>query len=90
MVHIVVAVARTLQFAIRNSQFDILLTSDTVIRVENLGKKYIIGHQANGYRTLRDVLADSLAAPLGFAIRTSQFSGFWATLSVNEYEVNKC
>jgi len=37
--------------------------SDTVIRVEGLGKKYIIGHQSNGHRTLRDVLADSLSAP---------------------------
>nr|WP_199298920.1 ABC transporter ATP-binding protein [Trichocoleus sp. FACHB-46] len=35
--------------------------SDTVIRVENLGKKYIIGHQQQGrsrYTALRDVLAD--------------------------------
>nr|WP_290226434.1 ABC transporter ATP-binding protein [Trichocoleus desertorum] len=35
--------------------------SDTVIRVENLGKKYIIGHQTQGrsrYTALRDVLAD--------------------------------
>jgi lipopolysaccharide transport system ATP-binding protein len=35
--------------------------SDTVIRVENLGKKYIIGHQKQGrsrYTALRDVLAD--------------------------------
>jgi lipopolysaccharide transport system ATP-binding protein len=32
--------------------------SDTVIKAENLGKKYIIGHQAErgGYTTLRDVL----------------------------------
>src|SRR6266513_69431 len=35
--------------------------SDTVIRVENLGKKYIIGHQGNGHRTLRDVLADAVS-----------------------------
>jgi len=34
--------------------------SDTVINVENLGKKYIIGHQqAERYRTLRDVIADT-------------------------------
>ena len=34
--------------------------SDTVIRAENLGKKYIIGHQqegAYGYKTLRDAIA---------------------------------
>ena len=41
--------------------------SDTIISVENLGKKYIIGHQANGHRTLRDVLADSLSAPFRWA-----------------------
>jgi hypothetical protein len=45
--------------------------SDTVIRVENLGKKYIIGHQANGHRTLRDVLADSLSAPFRWLRRTT-------------------
>lgn len=32
--------------------------SDTVIRVENLGKKYIIGHQRRErYTTLRDMMA---------------------------------
>ncbi len=32
--------------------------SDVVIKAENLGKKYVIGHQANGrYLALRDVLA---------------------------------
>jgi lipopolysaccharide transport system ATP-binding protein len=32
--------------------------SDSVIRVENLGKKYIIGHQQQGgYKTLRDAIA---------------------------------
>lgn len=37
--------------------------SDTIIRVENLGKKYIIGHQQEGgahYVALRDVLADGV------------------------------
>ena len=37
--------------------------SDTVIQVENLGKKYIIGHQqpdrSSRYVALRDVLAES-------------------------------
>lgn len=33
--------------------------SDTVIRVENLGKKYVIGHQKQERHTaLRDVLAE--------------------------------
>jgi lipopolysaccharide transport system ATP-binding protein len=33
--------------------------SDTIIQVENLGKKYIIGHQQEGssrYELLRDVI----------------------------------
>ena len=40
--------------------------SDTVIQVENLGKKYIIGHQqpdrSSCYVALRDVLADGARA----------------------------
>ena len=37
--------------------------SDTVIRVENLGKKYIIGHQKQErYTSLRDVLANQASA----------------------------
>jgi lipopolysaccharide transport system ATP-binding protein len=33
--------------------------SDTVIEVENLSKKYIIGHQKQErYRLVRDVIAD--------------------------------
>ncbi|KAB8317524.1 ABC transporter ATP-binding protein [Tolypothrix campylonemoides VB511288] len=32
--------------------------SDTVIRVENLGKKYIINHQQERYTALRDVIAN--------------------------------
>ena len=35
-----------------------------VITVENLSKKYVIGRQPNGYRTLRDVLTESLAKPV--------------------------
>jgi lipopolysaccharide transport system ATP-binding protein len=34
--------------------------SDVMIRVENLGKKYVIGHQSEGganYDTLRDALS---------------------------------
>ena len=35
--------------------------SDTVIRVENLGKKYIIGHQKQErYTSLRDAIADKV------------------------------
>jgi lipopolysaccharide transport system ATP-binding protein len=35
--------------------------SNTVIRVENLGKKYIIGHQKQErYTSLRDVITDKV------------------------------
>jgi hypothetical protein len=35
--------------------------SETVIRVENLGKKYIIGHQKQErYTSLRDVITDKV------------------------------
>lgn len=45
--------------------------SDTVIQVENLGKKYVIGHQQQGnsrYVALRDVVADG-AKSLGRRLR---------------------
>ncbi|PYT09210.1 MAG: ABC transporter ATP-binding protein [Acidobacteria bacterium] len=52
---------------------------DRVIRVENISKKYIIGHRANGHRTLRDVLAGALSfRPL----RNSQSETFWALKDV--------
>ena len=35
--------------------------SDTIIRVENLGKKYLIKHQQHGsYTALRDVITDKV------------------------------
>jgi len=37
--------------------------SDTVIQVENLGKKYVIGHQRQErYTALQDVLAEKVRA----------------------------
>ena len=40
--------------------------SDVVIKAENLGKKYVIGHQAErgGYTALRDVLMQNARNPL--------------------------
>jgi len=46
--------------------------SDTVIRVESLGKRYIIGHQRNGSDGLRHVLQDKLTAPLRWARSKAQ------------------
>jgi lipopolysaccharide transport system ATP-binding protein len=37
--------------------------SDTVIKVENLSKKYRIGSAQSGYKTFRETLADAAKAP---------------------------
>ena len=65
--------------------------SDTIIRVEGLGKKYSLKHQQEGrqYKALRDVIADgakSLARPLLGKGRTTQHPSredFWALKDVN-------
>ena len=78
--------------------------SETVISVENLGKRYRIRHQAEGrarYSTLRDVLADktkSAARRLWSAVRPSSISplprsrasreDFWALKDVS-FEVRQ-
>ncbi|MDB9439700.1 Teichoic acids export ATP-binding protein TagH [Dolichospermum sp. UHCC 0315A] len=58
--------------------------SDTVIRVENLGKKYIIGHQQQErYTALRDVITNKVKS-LGSLINPKEkaenpaFEEFWA------------
>jgi lipopolysaccharide transport system ATP-binding protein len=71
--------------------------SETVIRVENLGKKYIIGHQSEGayqYTALRDVIAGGVKA-IGQKLRRptkplSQTSKeeFWALKDVS-FEVKR-
>lgn len=65
--------------------------SETVIRVENLGKKYIIGHQKQErYTALRDVLADGaksfgrqMLKPFGKKIPDSAVEEFWALKDVS-------
>ncbi|MFN7714480.1 MAG: ABC transporter ATP-binding protein, partial [Pseudanabaenaceae cyanobacterium] len=56
--------------------------SETVIRVENLGKKYIIGHQAKErYLTLRDTIANRTKAlfnPFSQKQTESNQEEFWA------------
>jgi lipopolysaccharide transport system ATP-binding protein len=65
--------------------------SDTVIKVENLGKKYILTHQQEGhgkYKALRDVIADGVKS-LGSRIKNpkSQIPNnreeFWALQDVS-------
>jgi lipopolysaccharide transport system ATP-binding protein len=49
--------------------------SDTVIRVENLGKKYIIGHQKQErYTALRDVITSKVKS-LGSLINPKEKVG---------------
>lgn len=64
--------------------------SDTVIRVENLGKKYIIGHQQQPYKTLRDVMANGvrslrhqLLKPFGKSGPNSAYEEFWALKDIS-------
>ncbi len=63
--------------------------SDTVIRVEGLGKKYKIGHQRNGSDGLRHALNDLLTAPIrrlrqnGSTSRVAGSADFWALKDVS-------
>ena len=64
--------------------------SNTVIRVENLSKKYTIGHQREPYTALRDVVANGaksfgrqLLTPLGKKIPDPAFEQFWALKDVS-------
>ncbi len=70
--------------------------SDTVIRVENLGKKYIIGHQKQErYTALRDVIANGaksvghkLLKPFGKQISHQAAEEFWALKDVS-FEIKR-
>jgi lipopolysaccharide transport system ATP-binding protein len=69
--------------------------SDTVIRVENLGKKYIIGHQQERHNTFRDLLAyraksisRNLMKPLKQNIPNPAYEEFWALKDVS-FEVRR-
>ncbi|WP_322111829.1 ABC transporter ATP-binding protein [Aerosakkonema funiforme] len=65
--------------------------SDTVIRVENLGKKYLIGHQERlPYRTLRESmvrgaknLSRNLLNPFGKKVSHPAYEEFWALKDVS-------
>lgn len=70
--------------------------SDTVIQVENLGKKYIIGHQQQErYKALRDVMAHGakslgqrLLNPWGKQSANPAYEEFWALKDVS-FEVKQ-
>src|SRR5262245_52603747 len=69
--------------------------SDLAIKVENLSKLYTIGAAQNGYKTLRDTMADALTAPFrrlssvvrGQSAAVSQ-STIWALKDVS-FEVKR-
>ncbi|PZO38705.1 MAG: ABC transporter [Pseudanabaena frigida] len=61
--------------------------SDTVIRVENLSKKYIIGHEKERYTALRDVIANSVKS-IGRRFSKQEYQDpsseeFWALKDVS-------
>lgn len=70
--------------------------SDTIIRVENLGKKYIIGHQKQErYTALRDVMVNGakslghrLLKPLNKKIPDSATEEFWALKDIS-FEIKR-
>jgi lipopolysaccharide transport system ATP-binding protein len=75
---------------INNFQIDkLILMSDTVIRVENLGKKYIIGHQQQErYTALRDVITNKVKSLGSFInpnhkVENPAFEEFWALKDVS-------
>jgi lipopolysaccharide transport system ATP-binding protein len=59
--------------------------SNTVIRIENLSKKYIIGHQQEGYQTLRDRLSNSVKSliPPYRPLNKTREDEFWALKDIS-------
>ncbi len=60
--------------------------SDTVIRVENISKKYVLDHQQEGgsnYKSLRDVIANGASSLLKPKTQNSAKEEFWALKDVS-------
>jgi len=89
--------------AVISPQSSVISMSDTVIKVENLSKKYRIGTgDSTGYKTIRETIVDAFSAPLnriGKMFKSSQRSSvnghpsssddvFWALKDVS-FEVNR-
>src|SRR5436190_3256672 len=72
--------------------------SETAIKVEGLGKKYIIGHQAKGgYKTFRDQIGDNLKTAFSktkkmlsgqMVVEGDEVEDFWALKDIN-FEVKQ-
>ena len=64
---------------------------DYSIKIENLGKKYIIGHETQaGYKTLRDAIVERVKSYAGFIFHPfsnrsadAGFEDFWALKDIN-------
>jgi lipopolysaccharide transport system ATP-binding protein len=72
------------------------IVSDTVIRIENLGKKYVLGHQKQGrYSTIRDKISDGaksvslrLLKPFNKPIVQPASGEFWALKNL-DFEIKQ-
>lgn len=66
--------------------------SEAVIKVENLGKRYVIRHQKGKYNTLRDAIADGTKSIIKSIINPTKTNNnqadFWALKDVN-FEINQ-
>ena len=72
--------------------------SETVIKVEGLGKKYIIGHQSKGgYKTFRDQIGENLRTVFsktkkmvsgGMVVESEEVEDFWALKDIS-FEVKQ-
>jgi lipopolysaccharide transport system ATP-binding protein len=71
---------------------------DNIIRVENLGKKYVLGHKGKGYKTMREQMVHSFQNI--FSKTSRMFTGhqiiegdeveeFWALKDIN-FEIQEC
>ena len=64
---------------------------ETIIKVEDLGKKYIIGHQGKGsYKTFREQIVDGLGNVFSRSKRmlSGQIEEFWALKDIN-FEIKR-
>lgn len=59
------------------------MTDKYAIRVNNLGKRYIIGGPKEPYHTLRDTIINSLKTPFQIFHRPPPVEGFWALKDVS-------
>jgi len=59
------------------------MSGKIAIRVSHLGKKYRLGGPQEPYHTFRDVISNSLKAPMKILHKPPQVEGFWAVKDVS-------